>query len=265
MWVRDRLILYNILEHLMTPMKRAHFLTSVAFMFAVLLPSAVGCGEIDLPQPDNGDQPGNVDNGGGSDNHGDAGGESGNGGSDNSGSGSGDNGSGSDNSGSGSGDNGSNSDNNGSGSGDNDSGDDLSGAMPAGQHAVITVDGHVLIDGRLYISVVDFRSIPGDGTTAPATASAYTEGNLSGWRVPTRSDVDLLLSLYRGETWYFGEGELPALNKALEQAQLEPLYLVERYLFDGGRSYFTLDIKASESTGAAQDDKKYYLRLVRDK
>lgn len=251
MWVRDRLILYNIIEHLMTPMKRAHFLTSVVFMFAVLLPSAVGCGEIDLPQPDNGDQPGNVDNGGGSDNHGDAGGESGNGGSDNSGSGSGDNGSGS-------GDNG-------SGSGDNDSGEDLSGATPAGQHAVITADGHVLIDGRLYISVVDFRSIPGDGTTAKTKASAYTEGDLSGWRVPTRSDVDLLLGLYRGSDAYYGEGELPALNRALQKADFDTFYLTERYLFDGGRSYFTLDIKASESTGAAQDDKKYYLRLVRDK
>ena len=239
-------------------MKRAHFLTSVAFLFAVLLPSAVGCGEIDLPQPDNGDQPGNVDNGGGSDNHGDAGGESGNGGS-------GDNGSGSDNSGSGSGDNGSGSGDNGSGSGDNDSGDDLSGATPAGQHAVITADGHILIDGRLYLSVVDYRNIPGDGTTAKTKASAYTEGDLSGWRVPTRSDVDLLLGLYRGSDAYYGEGELPALNRALQKADFDTFYLTERYLFDGGRSYFTLDIKASESTGAAQAEKKYYLRLVRDK
>lgn len=260
-------------------MKRAHFFTTFAFLFAVLLPSAVGCGEIDLPQPDDGGQQGNVDNGGGSDNHGGTGDNSGSGssGSNDGGSGTGNGGNGAGNGENGTGNGGSGTGNGGNGTGDSGSGTGDSesgtgdsdtpapGSIAAGKHAVITADGHILIDGRLYLSVKEYRDIPADGSTAKAKASAYVEDNLSGWRIPTSADVELLLSLYRSESYYYGTGELPALNSVLRSVGIEPLYTFEFYLCEEGRSYFTLDLNAEKSVDAVQTKKKYRLRLVRNK
>lgn len=139
--------------------------------------------------------------------------------------------------------------------------------------ARLTSDGHLLIDDRIYFSVIEYRDVLSALSSTPNAAAniaaAYTEGRLTdGWRIPTLDDVAILRDALAGPSPYYpdpdapGSEVLPNLNQALDEAYLDGIFR-ERYLCDGAKRCFTFNV--SESIQGAAKSTKYRLRLVRDK
>lgn len=221
-------------------------------LLAALLMSAVGCGEIDLPQADTPDVPTQTPSGdsnsGGDDTPSDAGGSSSEGG-------------------------GTSSEGGGASSdgeqNNSDTGTDETDNDEAVAHAELTADGHLLIDDSFYFSVVEFRAIASANSTTKPTEAAdmandYAEGNLdSGWRIPTEDEASRLRELFKSESDIYGDEPLPQLNRLLMQHNLMIISRTERLLCDEGRKSFNFDIGGKIS--GASGKSTYRLRLVHDK
>lgn len=170
------------------------------------------------------------------------------------------------------------------GGGENGGDDDTKGDdnapednVQSGQ-ATLTADGHILVDGRLYLSIIEYSGIKGDeATKAVETAKKYAEGTLKGWRIPTRDDAKALTAVLASETQWYGNSSLALLNHALEASELEEYDLISLYegngatpspiyyLSDGGTTAYTFAAGASQPFTSVKANKKYRLRLVKDK
>lgn len=241
-------------------MSTLHNIRLAIISASLLPPLAVGCGEIELPinhetpkqeepsTPADGDQnggesreeppsgDGNVNQGDGNDNHGDG---------------------------------------DGTPSDDNGNQSDGDGNQPS-VRATLTADGHIVIDGTLYLSVIEYGDIKGsEATKAISYAESYAEGTLTEWRVPTRDDVKILTDVLTSEDAWYKSTPMALLNWALEESDLtnyDQLPLREGdgtvsiyFLCDGGKKAYTFDAKASKQLTDISAKKKYRLRLVKDK
>lgn len=228
--------------HLFSPIL---IMRKILYSVMALLVLATSCGEIELPQPDQGpgtQQPGKADGDKGSS---DAGGSSDTGGS-------------SDSSGS----------SDAEGKGDSGDSDVPATDLRIGT-ATFTAGGHLLIADRLYLSLEEYSNVSSAygsmPTQAAELAAAYAEGELTGWRVPTEADVTTLRdALACASPSYVEEGTetLPPLNKELERRGYYGLYR-EWYIFGDGNSVFGFTF--DETTKKASKNQTYRLRLVRDK
>lgn len=160
---------------------------------------------------------------------------------------------------------------------DNDKGDQSQDVQSNGT-AVLTSDGHILIGNRLYLSVIEYFNIKGDeAKNVEDKAKQYTEGSLKGWRVPTHDDVTILTGVLTSENPWYGNSALALLNQALEDSDSENcdlIYLYEGtsnppspiyYLSDGGTTAYTYAAGISQPFITVKASKKYRLRLVKDK
>lgn len=134
--------------------------------------------------------------------------------------------------------------------------------------ATLTADGHLLIDGRFYLSLKEWREVPSalneaEPTGAARRAADYEEGDLKDWHIPTTEEAALLREIYCAESQFYGKEELPTLNKELYARELEMFYRTEPYLFNEAREAFTLELGAR--TTKATKTKKYRLRVVHDR
>lgn len=231
------------------------FCSSVASFFLAL--TLAGCGEIELPQPDEGpdaptEQPDGNKGSSSSDDDRPSDGDDSN--PEGSGSANGDDDSGSDN---------------------QDSIDNQDGAAdkPAADlhigNACLTADGHLLIADRLYLSLEEFKNVSSAGganpTEAAEIAAAYVEGNLTGWRVPTERDVSVLQdALACASPSYVDEGTetLPPLNRELDARGYYGLYR-EWYIYGDASHVFGFTFETT--TKKASGKSLYQLRLVHDK
>lgn len=152
---------------------------------------------------------------------------------------------------------------------------DDSGDLHFGR-ATLTADGHIVIDGKLYLSLIEYRDIRGaEAATANSIAKSYVEGTLTGWRVPTLDDVKILTDVLTSETAWYKGSPMALLNWALEESELtnyDQLPLREGdgtvsiyFLCDGGKKAYTFDAYASTQITQITAKKKYRLRLVKDK
>lgn len=246
-------------------MSTLHHIRLAVITVSLLLPLAVGCGEIELPinhetpkqeepsspadddhnggesreEPPSGDD--NRNQGDGNDNHGDGDGTP--------------------------------------SDGDRNQSDgepcDDNGNQQLGR-ATLTADGHIVIDGTLYLSVIEYGDIKGsEATKAISYAESYAEGTLTEWRVPTRDDVKILTDVLTSEDAWYKSTPMALLNWALEESDLtnyDQLPLREGdgtvsvyFLCDGGKKAYTFDAKASKQLTDISAKKKYRLRLVKDK
>lgn len=94
---------------------------------------------------------------------------------------------------------------------------------------------------------------------AAEIAQAYTEGDLSGWHIPTHSEARLLSDTYHDE-------QLSAFNEAIGRAGGAPLLAKEsdknvRYLCEKGQ--YTYDYRGGSILAAGKTVKTYRLRLVK--
>ena len=148
---------------------------------------------------------------------------------------------------------------------------------PSGK-AILTEDGHILVDNLLYLSVIEFVNIKGsNATNAKDIAKEYVEGSLAGWRVPTHDDAVILTSVLTSKTQWYGGSPMAVLNHAMEDTDAEyyfPLSLYEGsgdnpspiyYLSDEGTTAYTYAAGASQPFTNVKASKKYRLRLVKDK
>lgn len=148
---------------------------------------------------------------------------------------------------------------------------------PSGK-AILTEDGHILVDNLLYLSVIEYVNIKGsNATNAKDIAKEYVEGSLAGWRVPTHDDAVILTSVLTSKTQWYGGSPMAVLNHAMEETDAEyyfPLSLYEGsgdnpspiyYLSDEGTTAYTYAAGASQPFTNVKASKKYRLRLVKDK
>lgn len=224
-----------------------------------LLLTLASCGEIELPQPDDGsNSPTEQPDGGATDDNG------------SSSSSDDDSSAGDDNA---PGDDDSATDDSGNGTPSNDDQDSDNPDEPAADlhigNACLTADGHLLIADRLYLSLEEFRNVSSAGgaypTQAAELAAAYVEGNLKDWRVPTEDDVNVLqdaLACASPSYVDVGTETLPPLNKELDARGYWGLYR-EWYIYgDASRVFgFTFDTTIRKATAKTL----YLLRLVHDK
>lgn len=133
----------------------------------------------------------------------------------------------------------------------------------------LTADGHILFNDTFYISVEEFRNVTSAYSTTPDAAAeyaaTYTEGDLSGWHIPTAEEAEMLHEALACTSPYYqekGTEVLPLLNRALAERDWRGLYR-EWYLCDEGRQVFDFDI--SNSLKKAAKTTKYRLRLTRAK
>lgn len=130
----------------------------------------------------------------------------------------------------------------------------------------LTADRHLLIANSLYLSLTEYWNVPSALSTKPDAAqklaTAYTEGDLEGWRIPTRNDAEIIRTALACQSPYYGEEVLPQINKLLDAMGCLGIYR-ERYLCDGAAK--TFDFAIGSNISAASKSKTYRLRLVRDK
>lgn len=167
----------------------------------------------------------------------------------------------------------SNSDDATSGDNNNDSATPGDADTPVGDlrigNACLTLDGHLLIADRLYLSLEEFWSVSSAGgahpTQAAELAAAYVEGNLKDWRVPTAQDVIVLQeALACVSPLYADEGTetLPLLNRELDARGYCGLYR-EWYIYGDAFTVFGFTFETTTTKASAKT--LYRLRLVHDK
>lgn len=219
-------------------------------LFILISLLTVSCGEIELPQPDHAEQTtdnSNEDQESGNVNKEDNNGTNEEGNQDN---------------------NGENEDNN---QNENENEGDNSGNQPSEGinfgRASITADGHLLIDDRLYVSLLEIPDVPSAYSDSPTLAfeyaQEYSEGELTNWRIPTLEDVGLLRDVLAYiDAAVTGKELLATINKELEKRGERGIYH-ERYLCDEAMRSFNF---SSEGIITKASSKTLYrLRLVCDK
>lgn len=133
--------------------------------------------------------------------------------------------------------------------------------------ASITADGHLLIDDRLYVSILEFADVPSAYSDSPTLAleyaQTYSEGKLKDWRIPTVEDVALLQDVLAFvDSPFYGDEQLAVINKELLKRG-ETEICRERYLCDDAKKTFNFSAGSNVTKAAAKT--LYRLRLVRDK
>lgn len=102
-------------------------------------------------------------------------------------------------------------------------------------------------------------------------ASAYKEGTLTGWRIPTQNEAKQLIELYKSTPPYFSEA-LNSINSKLKILGGDGLHVWEirdqypawRYLCDDGKYSFSLKEGSNITSCVKTSSTTYHLRLVRD-
>ena len=243
-------------------MYHMHHIPLAVITTSLLLPFAVGCGEIELPtreETPKTEEPATPADDEQDNEKTDDQGEAPGGSSDD-------------------GNQGSGNENNGDDNPNDDNPNDEHDADTPSNTAILTADGHILVGNRLYLSIIEYVGIQGDeATKAGETAKKYVEGTLKGWRIPTRNDAKVLTAVLTSETQWYGGSPMAVLNHALKDSDLEiydllslyegagdnpsPIY----YLSDGGTTAYTYAAGASQPFINVKASKKYRLRLVKDK
>ncbi len=145
-------------------------------------------------------------------------------------------------------------------------------------------DNHVVLyksgeneDQVTYVSLYEWNDVTSATNESSATmatdiAARYTEGNVSGWRIPTRNEARYLCNMYsrayEGKTEYVDD--LQTLNDkitaaggqvltAWERKQSMPAY---RYLCEGG--LYSYSLKKGSNITKCGTKTKYNLRLIKD-
>lgn len=133
----------------------------------------------------------------------------------------------------------------------------------------ITADGHLLINDTFYLSTTEFVNVaPASGppsNEAANCAASYKEGDLTGWHIPTMSEVDALRKALACTSPFYAETgleELPKLNDALNELKLVGIFR-EWYLCADANYVF--DFITGDEVKKASKSKKYRLRLTREK
>ncbi len=147
--------------------------------------------------------------------------------------------------------------------------------MSAEHHAVALSytddEGH---ENILYISLCEWDAVPSafsevDNDRANELASKYVEGDISGWRIPTREEAVLLKEEY-GSTPSDISDSFNKLNeqiinyggrelRAWEKRDSNPAY---RYLCEDGS--YTFSLKQGSNITKAGTKTTYHLRLVKN-
>ncbi len=120
----------------------------------------------------------------------------------------------------------------------------------------------------IYISLKEWDNMtstysPNTAQDALAAATSYSEGSVSGWRIPSRDEARRINSLYGSDNEL-----LDILNEKLMNIGASPLCTTDskgntyRYLCANGDSTFS--IRQGSSTLKAGATVKYHLRLVKD-
>lgn len=144
--------------------------------------------------------------------------------------------------------------------------DDTSVAVGfADNGVVLTSDGHLLVEHRLYVSVKEFCNVPSAKyaavDSAQHIAERYKEGDIDGWRVPTAEDVDVMRRQLAAESFFYGQETMPLLNTVLLEEGLDDFCNCD-YLCAG--SEYVFSFLFDDEIRKAQK-KVYRLRLVSDK
>ncbi len=130
----------------------------------------------------------------------------------------------------------------------------------------------------LYVSLYEWNDVPSSLSSTNAelarqTAAMYREGNISGWRIPTKEEAQALRRQYNRNSSLPGAevvDNLKSLNDDISKAGGIPLTALlkndgqtaYRYLCDDGMSTFSLKTGSKTTTAGAKT--KYNLRLVKD-
>ena len=138
---------------------------------------------------------------------------------------------------------------------------------PNAEGAQQNVNGHLAITEDLYLSLMEWTDVvsaanEGNPKQAVEIAAEYTEGGLTGWRIPTAEEAKELKNLYGGT-------KLTSLNEALQTLGGTPLSEVDeknntvRYLCEDGLKSFSFANNTTVSNAGAKAS--YHLRLVRSR
>lgn len=151
--------------------------------------------------------------------------------------------------------------------------------LPAEEHVIAlrtAIDDNT--DQLLYISLYEWNNIPSansanGSTKATELAASYVEGNITGWRIPTKLDWQQLRELYYG----YKEDHMPYLCDTLQSLntrikslggtplrawQLKDNFPGYRYLCDDATYSYSLLENTNATKGGTTV--KYNLRLVKD-
>lgn len=130
----------------------------------------------------------------------------------------------------------------------------------------------------LYVSLYEWEKVKSaysddDPGMALAIAEKYKEGDVTGWRLPTRDEAALLRNKYNrseegGEL--VNDDALQTLNDEILEAGGKKMYAMEkndrkpayRYLCE--EATYTFSLKTGSKTSKAGRTATYYLRLVKD-
>lgn len=149
----------------------------------------------------------------------------------------------------------------------------------------INSEGHTIAmsedtgDGKrvLYVSLLEWNDVPSarcsgdDGTKAKSLAENYIEGNLTGWRIPTKEEARLLKTIYGCD--FSTESYSPALTELNTRITESGGVDIDawgvngdpfRYLCDDGYYSFSLKNGSTIAQSASTLKTKYNLRLVKD-
>ena len=130
-----------------------------------------------------------------------------------------------------------------------------------------TLDGngdHLVVTENLYLSLMEWTDIvsannEGNPKQAKEIAAEYSEGGMTGWRMPTADEAKELKNLYGGS-------QLASLNESLQTLGGTPLSDIDekgdkvRYLCDDGLKTFSFADNTTVSNAGAKST--YRLRLV---
>ena len=128
----------------------------------------------------------------------------------------------------------------------------------------------------LFISLAEWRDVYSAKNMSHASdaidiASHYREGDLTGWRIPTKAEARMLKDEYlSGMEEYVLSSSLQQLNATLTTSGGEPVnawlkktdYPAYRYLCEDAT--YTFSLKSGSTISAAGKTTKYNLRLVKD-
>lgn len=147
--------------------------------------------------------------------------------------------------------------------------------MSAEQHAVaLSYTDDDECERSLYISLCEWDAVPSAfsevaNDRAIELASKYVEGDISGWRIPTREEAVQLREIYGSTPPYvsdrFNELNEQIINnggrelRAWEKKDSNPAY---RYLCEDGT--YTFSLKQGSNITKAGTKTTYHLRLVKD-
>lgn len=145
----------------------------------------------------------------------------------------------------------------------------LNGKLNTMSHVILLADtvSEEKVD-VMYISLLEWGNITSSFSTEQASeahriADEYTEGDFTGWHIPTLAEVKRIKAYYDED---FQRMEI--LNNNLEKCNAMPVYLTDataktyRYLCSDGDSTFSF--RQGYATLKAGATVKYHLRLVKD-